>query len=190
MRALFLDRDGIINHDYGYVYSKQNFHFIDGIFSLCRLAIKQDMKIVIITNQSGIGRGYYSVADFLGLTNWMMEEFLTQDVVIDKVYYCPHEPDDKCHCRKPRIEMVKRAETELCVNLQKSIFIGDSLTDVQMGINAKIGLTIGLGTKFKEKIATEKVKYVENLEMAKQELLFFLKVNTSTVRTETPTKGT
>ena len=176
MRALFLDRDGIINHDYGYVYSTQNFHFIDGIFSLCRLAIKKDMKIVIITNQSGIGRGYYSVADFLGLTNWMLEEFLRQDVVIDKVYYCPHEPDDKCHCRKPRIEMIKRAETELCVNLQKSIFIGDSLTDVEMGINAKIGLTIGLGKKFLKKIETEQVKYVENLEMAEQEVLSFFEL--------------
>tara|TARA_B110000977_G_C11044571_1_gene480093 strand:+ start:578 stop:988 length:411 start_codon:yes stop_codon:yes gene_type:complete len=135
------------------------------------------MKIVIITNQSGIGRGYYSVADFLGLTNWMVEEFLRQDVVIDKVYYCPHKPDDKCHCRKPRIEMVKRAETELRVNLQKSIFIGNSLTDVQMGINAKIGLTIGLGVIFTEEIDTEKVKYIDNLKMAKQELLSFLKVN-------------
>ena len=77
--ALFLDRDGIINHDYGYVYRKQNFHFLDGIFSLCRLAMKKHMKIIIVTNQSGIGRGYYTVEDFLSLTNWMMQEFLKKE---------------------------------------------------------------------------------------------------------------
>ena len=96
----------------------------------------------------------------------MMQEFLKKEVIIDKVYYCPHAPTDGCDCRKPKIDMVKRAETELSVNLQKSIFIGDSVTDIQMSVNAKIGLTIGLGHKLNKAIEKESVKYVENLEMA------------------------
>ena len=92
MKALFLDRDGVINIDYGYVYKKEKFIFINGIFNLVKQAKLKDYKVVVITNQSGIGRGYYSERDFLLLTKWMKEVFIKNEALIDKVYYSPFHP--------------------------------------------------------------------------------------------------
>ena len=151
-KAFFLDRDGVINVDYGYVYKREDFQFVDGIFELCRHAISNSYLIFVITNQSGIGRGHYSLSDFDSLTTWMCEEFLTEGVLITKVYYSPFHPthglgeykkDDVL--RKPRSGMIYQAINEFCIDLNDSVLIGDKPSDIHAGINAGVGTNIYIG---------------------------------------------
>jgi D-glycero-D-manno-heptose 1,7-bisphosphate phosphatase len=135
--ALFLDRDGVINVNYGYVHQKQNFVFIDGIFDLVREANKLGYLVVVITNQAGIGRGFYSENDFLGLTEWMKQEFLIRNAKIDAVYFCPHHPTEgigkfkqDCVCRKPKPGMFLQAINELNLDTYNSVMVGDSESDL------------------------------------------------------------
>ena len=151
-RALFLDRDGVININHGYVYINKNFEFIDGIFELVRTAHVNDFKIVVITNQSGIGRGFYSERQFHQLTSWMCEEFLNAGAPIDKVYFSPFHPTEGLgeyrkddFSRKPNPGMILQAQMELGLDLNNSILIGDKTTDIQAGIAAGIGLNIFFG---------------------------------------------
>ena len=137
-KVIFLDRDGVINHNYGYVGEIEKFKFIDGIFDACKYFINLGYKIIIITNQSGIGRGYYSENDFSVLTNWMIKEFNKNDIDILKVYYCPHTPDDNCDCRKPNPLMINQSVKEFNVDLDNSWLIGDNISDINTAINSKI----------------------------------------------------
>ena len=144
-KALFLDRDGVINVDLGYVYKLEDFKFIDGIFELCRYAVSCGYLIFVITNQSGIGRGYYCTADFDYITKQMLEIFLAQDVFISKVYYSPfhsehglgkYKKDDES--RKPKPGMIHQAVNEFGIDLSNSVLIGDKRTDIEAGQNAGI----------------------------------------------------
>jgi len=151
-KAFFLDRDGVINVDHDYVYRPESFHFVDGIFELCRQAISNGYLIFVITNQSGIGRGRYSVSDFDWLTKWMCKEFLAQNVLISKVYYSPFHPTHGLgeykkndESRKPRAGMIYQAANEFCIDLKESVLIGDRSSDIQAGINAGVGTNILFG---------------------------------------------
>src|ERR1035437_2372099 len=112
--ALFLDRDGVVNMETDYVWRVEDFNFVDDIFRLCEKFQTEGYKIFIITNQSGISRGYYSENDFLHLTDWMLARFLENGISILKVYFCPHHPDisGPCNCRKPNPGLIKQAEME------------------------------------------------------------------------------
>lgn len=147
--ALFLDRDGVVNIDYGYIYRKENIEFIDGIFSLCKKARNFGYLICIITNQSGIGRGYYSEQDFFVLTDWMREIFHSNGAAIDKVYFCPTHPEHgigkyriKSPSRKPEPGMILQAVDDFGIDLATSILVGDKETDIQAGIAAGIGCNL------------------------------------------------
>lgn len=139
-KALFLDRDGVINKEKNYLYKIEDFEFIDGIFELCRYYLSKGYLIVIVTNQSGIARGYYSEEDFNILTSWMIEEFQKHDVKISKVYHCPHHPDitGECGCRKPHPGMLFQAAEELKIDLKKSVLIGDHERDIQAANEAGV----------------------------------------------------
>jgi len=144
--ALFLDRDGVINVDHAYVHKKDNFEFIDGIFELCKKAQESGYLIIIITNQAGIGRGYYTDKDFHSLTDWMIGEFSKKEVTIDAVYHCPYHPEKgigvykkDAACRKPNPGMILMAKNEFKINLSRSILIGDKGSDIKAGLNAGIG---------------------------------------------------
>jgi D-glycero-D-manno-heptose 1,7-bisphosphate phosphatase len=147
--ALFLDRDGVINIDHAYVCKPENFEFVDGIFELCRTAKRLGYLIFIITNQAGIGRGYYTEKDFLNLADWMCGIFKTQGVVIGKVYFCPFHPEhgvghyktDSPH-RKPAPGMIHQAAQEFDVDLAKSVLVGDKETDIQAGVAAGVGCNL------------------------------------------------
>jgi len=143
-KALFLDRDGVINIEKNYVYQIKDFDFIEGIFELCRKFQSKGYLIFIVTNQAGIAREYYTLDDFNILTSWMLKEFEKHGIIISNVYYCPHHPDfnGKCLCRKPNTKMVSDAKNEFNLDLKQSILIGDKLSDIECGKNAGIGTNI------------------------------------------------
>jgi len=139
-KALFLDRDGVINKEKDYLYKIEDFEFIDGVFDSCRYFQEQGYIIIIITNQSGIAREYYSDEDFNTLTHWMIEQFAKGGIKITKLYYCPHHPNisGECDCRKPHSGMILKAQEEWNIDLSKSILVGDKRSDIEAGQNAGI----------------------------------------------------
>lgn len=144
--ALFLDRDGIVNADYAYVSRKDEFHFIEGIFELVKTANLFGYSVVIVTNQAGIGRGYYSEQDFLNLMDWVKNEFVKQNSRIDAVYYCPYHPihgigqfRKDSNFRKPRPGMLWQATKDLNLDLAHSVMVGDKRTDMEAALEAKVG---------------------------------------------------
>ncbi len=132
-KALFLDRDGIINIEKEYLYKIDAFEFINGIFETLYYAQTKGYLLIVITNQSGIGRGYYSEKDFLSLNQWMCEQFEKNGINISKVYYCPHKPDELCNCRKPMPGMLQQASKEFGIDFDNSIIIGDKESDIKAG---------------------------------------------------------
>lgn len=145
-RALFLDRDGVINVDYAYVSKKEDFEFNEGIFELCWEAKSRGYFIVVVTNQAGIARGYYSEYDFQKLTDWMKGVFDSKGCQIDAVYFCPYHPEHglgvykkDSNLRKPKPGMILRAAIDFNIDLGESLLIGDKLTDIQAGLSAGIG---------------------------------------------------
>jgi D-glycero-D-manno-heptose 1,7-bisphosphate phosphatase len=145
-KALFLDRDGVINTDFGYVHTVQNFEFIDGIFDLTRQAEKNGYILIVITNQAGIGRGLYTLEAFNVLNDWMCKKFLDKEIVISKVYHSPYHPIaglgmyKKDHIsRKPNPGMINEAALEFGLNLSASILVGDKKTDMEAGVKAGVG---------------------------------------------------
>lgn len=137
-KALFLDRDGVINVEKDYLYKIEDFEFIDGIFELCSYYKEQGYLLFVVTNQSGIARGYYNEEDFNLLSAWMSKEFLKHNINIEKVYYCPHLPSisGECECRKPSPGMLFKAANEFYINLEESLIVGDKERDIEAGLNA------------------------------------------------------
>ena len=140
MKAVFLDRDGVINEDFGYVGKVENFKFKYGIFELLKLLQDLGYALFIVTNQSGIARGYYSKKDFLKLSEWMIEELKKRDIFIKDIEHCPHHPDitGECQCRKPKPGMILNLAKKYNIVLKDSILIGDKLSDIEAGKNAGI----------------------------------------------------
>lgn len=146
-QALFLDRDGVINHDSGYTSDVENFYFIDGIFDVCRAARRLGYLLIVVTNQAGIGRGYYSEKDFSVLTKWMCEQFESEGAPITDVFYCPFHPvygigDYKSDSfdRKPNPGMLLQAAKIYNLDLKRSVMIGDKSSDMQAALNAGVGI--------------------------------------------------
>ncbi|BAY80206.1 histidinol phosphatase-like protein (plasmid) [Nostoc linckia NIES-25] len=146
IKVAFLDRDGVINVDYGYVFKRDQFEFLDGLFTVCRLLHDLSYELIVITNQSGIARGYYSEQDFLDLTAWMCEQFKKQGVPLLDVFYCPHHPEapisnyrQNCRCRKPSPGMIEQACKKYPIDLENSILIGDKISDMEAAKTAAIG---------------------------------------------------
>lgn len=139
-RALFLDRDGVINIDKGYVHKIEDFEFVEGIFDLCTYFQGQGYLLIVVTNQSGIGRGYYTEADFRLLTDWMMAQFKNRGILISKVYHCPDHPaiTGPSSRRKPNPGMLLEAAEEFDLDLSASILIGDKPSDVEAAERAGI----------------------------------------------------
>jgi len=151
-KALILDRDGVINKEINYLHRSEDVEFVEGIFEMCKLFFDQGYTIVVVSNQAGIGRGYYSEDDFLKLTRWMTDQFATNGVNLSKVYYCPYHPTDgvghykkDSFDRKPKPGMILKARDEFDLDLALSILIGDKLSDIEAGINAGVGTNVLLG---------------------------------------------
>lgn len=151
--AAFLDRDGVINVDHGYVYRCEDFSFVPGVLAAAADLARAGHALVVITNQSGIGRGLYGEADFHRLTDWMREQFAAAGAPLAGVYFCPHHPTDAqgqyrrdCDCRKPAPGLLLQAARELDLDLAHSIMFGDKRSDLQAGAAAGVPRRVLLGT--------------------------------------------
>lgn len=142
IKTIFLDRDGVINKEVGYLHKIKDFEFIDGVFDACLYFQSLDYQIIIVTNQSGIERGYYSENDFHIVNNWMLEQFKDQGVDILDVFFCPHGPESNCDCRKPKPGMFNQANKKYDINMEDSWMIGDKEADVQAANAAGIENTV------------------------------------------------
>lgn len=134
-KIIFLDRDGVINEDSGYVRNIESFRFIDGAVSALHKLSKLGYSLIVVTNQSGIARNYFTETDLRRLHDYMLEELLAEGIVIQSVFYCPHLGSD-CECRKPRPGMIEKGLRLFCGDLTKSWIVGDKVSDCMAGYNA------------------------------------------------------
>lgn len=137
VRALFLDRDGVINHEVGYLYRPEDVRWVEGIVPLCRTAQSLGYKLIVVTNQSGIARGYYTPQQFEDLMTWMRAELARDGITLNAVYHCPYHPvhgvgeyKREHEDRKPGPGMLRRAATEEWVDLSQSVLVGDRCSDI------------------------------------------------------------
>ena len=128
-RAIFLDRDGTINIDNNYIYKISDFKFIEGAIEALKMFQNNKYKLIIITNQSGIAKGFFKEKDLEILNIWLKNELKQNGVIIDAIYYCPHNANDNCNCRKPKIGLFEKAIKEFNIDISKSYAIGDKLRD-------------------------------------------------------------
>lgn len=143
-KAIFLDRDGTLNIDHGYVHRIDDFHFIEGSIEALQKLKAMGFLLVLVTNQSGIARGYFSEEQFLQLTEWMDWSLADRGVDLDGIYYCPHHPQGQgeykqdCDCRKPKSGMLDQAIRELNIDPAKSFMVGDKVEDLLAAQGAKV----------------------------------------------------
>ena len=150
-KALFLDRDGVINVEKNYVFRIEDFEFVPGIFDLCRAAHDAGFVPIVITNQAGIGRGYYTEDDFQRITVWMLDQFTLRGIRIGRVYHCPFHPTAgigeyrrESFDRKPNPGMILKARDDFTLDLANSVLVGDKDSDLEAGRAAGVGRNLKL----------------------------------------------
>ena len=159
-KTIFLDRDGVINKEKNYLYKKEDFEFIDGVFEACRYFQEMGYQLVVVTNQSGISRGYYQEEDFHKITKWMLEQFESQNIKILDVFFCPHGPESTCNCRKPKPGMLLDAKEKYKIDMKNSWMIGDKEADVSAANAAGIENTILVKTGHEIDGANSNAKFI------------------------------
>ena len=163
--ALFLDRDGVVNVEKNYLHKIEDFEFIEGIFELCRKYQELGFLIVIVTNQSGIARGYYSEEDFETLSRWMIDVFERENIHITALYHCPHHPDisGACSCRKPEPGMLLEAARAYDIDLEHSLLVGDSERDITAAHRAGVRETYLFSQEAESSEATRVIRSLKEL---------------------------
>ena len=155
-RTVFIDRDGTVIEYVPYISDPQQVRLIPGAAESLKALADSGFRIVLITNQSGIGRGIYSVQDYEAVSQRFIDLLLEHGVVLDHIEYCPHTPEDNCSCRKPAIGMAESAVAKFGITLTSSFVIGDNRSDIEFGraINATtILVETGLGAEQREHCA-------------------------------------
>jgi D-glycero-D-manno-heptose 1,7-bisphosphate phosphatase len=168
--ALFLDRDGVINEDRNYVHRVEDFHFYPDVLEACRSIAGAGFRLVVITNQAGIARGYYTLSDLEILHSWMMGQFRLAGAPLSGIYFCPHHPDGSvepygkhCDCRKPAPGLIRQAQSELNIDLPNSILVGDKNSDILAGRAAGVGRCYLLRHGTPGVVATEADAVIANM---------------------------
>ncbi len=135
--ALFIDRDGTLNKDCPYCKNESEIVMYDDVFDTIE-KLSDDYYIIIVTNQSGIGRGYFTVADLTAMNNKVKKEIEEHGGRIDGIYYCPHKPDEGCDCRKPKLGLLSQAQKDFDISMEGSFIIGDDDSDMEMARSAGV----------------------------------------------------
>ena len=166
--AVFIDRDGTLNVEKDYVYKIEDFEFIPGAKEAIRLLNEHYFKVIVISNQSGIARGYYTPNDVHLLHDYIQRELRKEKAQIDAFFYCPHHPEGtvdefrkSCDCRKPNPGMILQAEQKLNIDLQSSYVIGDNVSDIKLQEKVPVKTILvrtGHGNKTIEVLENEKIK--------------------------------
>ena len=147
--AIFLDRDGVINVDYGHVGSIERFEFCEGAISAMKTLYSMGYDLFVVTNQSGIFRSYYSEEDFHNVMKFLIKNLAKEGISLTDYSFCPHGSQENCDCRKPMPKMVLDLANDYKVNLQRSIMVGDNCTDIECAKRAGVGLKILIGTEIR-----------------------------------------
>ena len=172
IKTIFLDRDGVINKEINYLHKIDDFEFIDGVFETCQYLISLDYQIIVITNQSGISRGYYTEKDFQIITEWMIAEFQKNDIIILDIFHCPHLPNSNCNCRKPKPGMLLDAKYKHNIDMQNSWLIGDKEIDIIAANSSGITNTILVKSGHKINEIDSNAKYfLDSIQQSKQVIL-------------------
>ena len=144
-KAVFFDRDGVLNVDHGYVYKKGDWQWTLHAMECIKWCNDNDYLVIVVTNQSGVARGYYTEADVCALHEWVNEQLRANNARIDAFYYCPHYPDGDiaeyaidCDCRKPRPGMLLRAIADFNIDASKSVMFGDKASDLEAAAAAGV----------------------------------------------------
>lgn len=144
-KAVFLDRDGTINIDKNYMYKIEEFEFIENVVEALKILYDLGYKLIVVTNQAGIGRGYYTEDDLEKLNNYMTEKLQDAGIKIEKCYFCPHHAEHgigkyktECECRKPKPGMILEGIKEFNIDAENSYMVGDKMSDAEAGINAGV----------------------------------------------------
>ena len=160
-KAVFFDRDGTIIEEVNYLSKIEQVKILSNSPSAIKLLNDNGFLVIIITNQSGVAREYFSVEDLENVNKHLKSELLKNGAKIDAIHYCPHHPDDGCECRKPKIGLINKAEKEMNIDLKSSFLVGDKISDVQAGLTAglkSILVLTGYGKEEKAKIDDMNVK--------------------------------
>jgi D-glycero-D-manno-heptose 1,7-bisphosphate phosphatase len=174
-KALFLDRDGVINVDIGHAHRIDQIQFVDGIFDLVRRANNLSYVVIIVTNQAGIAKNMYSEAEFSSLSQWMVSEFSKQGAIIRDVVHCPHHPEatlvrykQRCNCRKPEPGMLLQSNAKFHLNASQSVIVGDHYSDILAGHRAGLRDLYLLGSAENGVLAPQEIpesmRRISNLE--------------------------
>ena len=158
-KTIFLDRDGVVNKEVNYLHQIKDFEFMPGIFEACNYFQDIGFKIIIITNQSGIARGYFKENDYHKITAWMLKQLEKKNIKILDIFYCPHGPKSSCECRKPKPGMFIEAKKKHNIDMKDSWMIGDSERDITAASLAGITNTILVRSDLKLDQENSKAKY-------------------------------
>ena len=159
-KAIFLDRDGVVNKEVNYLFKIEDFEFIDGIFEACLYFQNLGYAIIIVTNQSGIARKYYTENDYQIVTKWMLRQFEDNGIEILNVFHCPHGPESTCECRKPKPGMFLTSIIQHNIDMEKSWMIGDKEVDVIAANSAGINHTILVKSGHSIDESTSKAEFI------------------------------
>ena len=168
-KIIFLDRDGTLNKEKDYLFKIEDFEFIDGTLEALKIFSELGYKLIVVTNQSGIARGYYKENDVENLHKYLYDYLKTLGIKIDKFYYCPHHPEKgigkyriDCDCRKPKTGMFKKAFEEFEVDKENSFMVGDNISDIEAGLNSNLkAILVKTGHGYEHEEKALKMKNVE-----------------------------